>query len=197
MKNKQNNKGFVLAEIVVSVLIVMLALGMSAQLFMLLNQDYKVMVSYLSSYVKGREIIDLISKDTRIAIRVMDSYGGYTTTDNCLVLKMPSITSSGDIININKDFDYIIYRLIGGNLWKIVLPGANSSRTAYNNIVKKNIESLSLTSDDIPFSSIPHKTSITHLTMQVSISETFMGRDYRVNPGTTIKLMNYEWEFVR
>ena len=52
-------------------------------------------------------------------------------------------------------------------------------------------------SNGTPLYGISHKSSITRITMWVSIVETFMGKDYRINPGTTVKLMNYEWEFVR
>jgi len=48
-----------------------------------------------------------------------------------------------------------------------------------------------------PLSVIAHKWTITHITMWISISENVLGKNYKIIPGTTIKLMNYEWEYVR
>ncbi len=194
---RRKKRGFTLTEFLVVTFIELIAVAIAVQAFVALNQDYKVLMSYLGSYLKGREAIDLISKDCRIAIRVMDAYSGYTTADNCIVLKVPSIDASGNIIDVNHRFDYIVYRLQGGDLWKTVIPGSGSSRAAYNDVFKKSIESLALAHDGTSFSAIAHKSTITHLTLWVSIVETILGKAYRVIPGTTVKLMNYEWEFVR
>ena len=193
----KNRKAFTLTEFLVVVAIFMLVIGIATEAFLSLNKDYKVLMSYLSSYLKGRESIDIISRDCRMAIRIMDYYTGYVTTNSCLVLKVPSIDMSGNIIDVNHKFDYIIYRINNGDLWKTVMPGPNSARLAYDNVLKKSVESIYIARDGIGLSSITHKSSITHLTIWVSIVQTILGKDYRVNPGTTMKLMNYEWEHVR
>lgn len=189
--------GFTIFEFLIVSFILGATLAIFAQGFMALNKDYKVLASYLSSYLKGREVMDIVSKDCRVAIRVMDNYAGYSTTNNCLVLKVPSVDASGNIIDINKKFDYIIYRINNKDLWKTVIPGIGSSRTAYNNALKRSIESLYFAYNETGLSSVANKTSIAHLTIWVSIAETILQKTYRVNPGTTVKLMNYEWEFVR
>lgn len=194
---RKKNGGFTLTEFLVVALINIIAIVIAIQVFTALNKDYKVLMTYLGSYLKGREVIDIISKDCRIAVRVLDSHAGYTTTTSSLVLKVPSIDSSRNIIDVNHEFDYIIYRIDDGDLWKTVIPGSNSSRSTYDNVLKKSIESLYMARDGVPLSDIAHKTTITHLTIWVSIVETILGREYRINPGTTVKLMNYEWEFVR
>ncbi len=194
---KTNKKAFSLLELVIVVAIFIIAIVIAIQMFTNLNRDYKVLTVYLKSYLKGREIIDIISKDCRMGVRVMDSYGAYTTVDNCLVLKMPSIDASRNIIDVNNEFDYIIYKMDGGDLWKTVIPGSGSSREAYDGVFKKSIESLYIESEGTPLSSVPHKSSITNLALWVSVSETVLGKEYKISPGTTVKLMNYEWEFVR
>ena len=194
---KKYRRGFTLTELIFVSSIELIAIMIAIQLFVSWNKDYKVLASYLNCYLRGREAIDRISKDSRIAIRVMDSYSGYTTTDSSLVLRIPSIDSSGNIIDVNNEFDYIVYRIQGQDLWKKIIPGPLSSRSSYDGILKKSIESLYMESNGTPLSGISHKSSITRITMWVSIVETFMGKDYRINPGTTVKLMNYEWEFVR
>lgn len=189
--------GFTLVELLIAAFLIVITIAVSFQAFISLNQNYGIITSYLSSYLKGREIIDEMAKDCRIAIRVMDSFSTYTTTDSCLVLKAPSVDANGNIIDINHNFDYIIYRIYNNDLWKIVIPGTTSSRTGRDNILKKSIESLYITSSGVPLSSISHKSSIPHVTIRISAVETFQGKDYRATPGTTVKLMNYEWGFVR
>ena len=61
----------------------------------------------------------------------------------------------------------------------------------------ESIPSLYITSKGVPLSGIPHKSSITQVTLRISIAEIILGKEYKVEPGTTVKLMNYEWEFVR
>ena len=123
-------------------------------------------MSYLGSYLKGREMIDHVSKDCRMGIRIMDTYEGYTTTNNTLVLKVPSVDASGNIIDVNNEFDYIIYRIQNQDLWKIVFPGSSSSRLAYNDVLKKSIESLYMACDGVPLSDISHKFSAWALGMR-------------------------------
>jgi len=190
-------RGVSLPELLLVFLIEMLAIVISVQAFISLNQDYKIVVSYFSSYLKGREIVDIISKDSRESIRVLDSYAGYSTNDSCIILKTPSIDTGGNIIDVNKKFDYIIYKMTGRDLWKIVIPGTGSSRQASNAVFKKDVDSLQFANSGTAFSLIPHKSTIAHFTMWVSVSEVVLGKSYGVTPGTTVKLMNYEWEFVR
>lgn len=184
-------------EFMVVVLIEIMAIIISVQIVMSLNKDYRILASYLGSSLKGREAIDAIAKDCRMAVSVMDYHGGYVTTDSCLVLKVPSIDASRNIVDVNNEFDYIIYRMNVGDLWKTVMPGPQSSRLASDSVFKKSVELLYIESNGTPLSSILHKSSITRLTIWISVVETLLGKDYRVNPGTTVKLMNYEWEYVR
>jgi prepilin-type N-terminal cleavage/methylation domain-containing protein len=190
-------KGYTLIEFVLVAAILLIAVTAAISLYLNMDKSYKTIIGYLGSYLKGREVIDIMSKDCRIAVRVMDNYAGYTTTDNCLILKVPSVDSSGNIIDVNNDFDHIVYMLNGGDLWKAVIPGSSSSRTAFNDVLKNSMETLYITSNGVPLSNIVHKSTITNLTFGVSVIETISGREYKIEPGTTVKLMNYEWEFVR
>ncbi len=194
---KKRPGGFVFAELLIATFIVIITMVIAFEAFMSMSKNSKVLVTYLTSYLKGREAIDVISKDCRIATRVMDSYAGYTTADDCLILKVPSLDSLGNIIDVNKNFDYIIYRINNGNLWKTVIPGTGSSREARDGVFKKDIESFFVSSGGTGLGSITHKSAITYLTLWAAISGDIVGKAYTVNTGTTVKLMNYEWEYVR
>ena len=189
--------GFSLAELMVVVLINLIAISIAIQLSTEFNKDYKILIGYLNSYLKGREIIDRFSKDCRMTIRVMDDYAGYTSGNSTLVLKVPSTDASGNIIDVNNYFDYIIYRVENGDLWKTVIPGSSSYRNPYDDVLKKGIDSLYITFEGTPLSDVLHKSVVTNITFWVSLSQEVLGKEYNINPGTTVKLMNYEWEFVR
>jgi len=189
-------KAFTLMELMIAILILALVISLSIEVFISVNYDYQKIAMYLNFYIKGRHAVDIISKDCRTAIRIMDSYSGYTTSNTCLVLKVPSIDSMKNIININKNFDYIIYRSYNGDLWKIVIPGTGSSRPAQNKIFERS-ESFNLSYNGSPVSSIAHKSTMPHVTITITVSQSIRGQVYSVTPGTTVKLMNYEWGFVR
>ena len=189
--------GFTIIEFLIATAILLIAIVIAVEITITLNKDYKILMTYMSSYLKGREVIDIMSKDCRMAARVMDQHGGYTTTNNCLVLKVPSVNGAGDIIDVNNEFDYVIYFTNNGNLWRVIMPGGASARLAENGIMKEGIESLYIEHNGTPLSGVAHKSSIPYITMWVSISESVQGTIYTISPGTTVKHMNYEWEFVR
>ncbi len=194
---KSYKKGISLTDLLIAVFIVILTITLSVQAFIALNYNYQTIANYLTSYIKGRQALDIISKDCRIAIRIPDSFAGYTAATNCLILKVPSIDSSHNIIDIDNNFDHRIYRLYNGSLWKIVIPQTGSARAPQNKIFEKSVESFTVSSDGVLLSGIAHKSSITHITIDISVAEIFRGKTYRITPGTTVKLMNYEWEYVR
>ena len=194
---RTDKRGFTLAELLIAAFIMTIAMVVIFEAFIGINKNARILMAYLGSYLKGREAIDVISKDSRIAVRVLDNFAGYVTTDDCLILKVPSIDAAGNIIDVNNEFDYIIYRINNNDLWKTVIPGTNSARPAYDGVFKKNIESLYISCAGTGLSGIPHKSSVTYLTLWAAISEDILGKDYRINTGTTVKLMNYEWEYVR
>jgi len=190
-------KAGALIELMITVTIFLIVIAAMTQTIMSMNQNYKILAGYLTNYLKGRHVIDFIAKDIRMAIRVMDEYGAYASTTNCLVLKVPSLDATGDIVEVNNEFDYVIYKIEGDDLKKIVIPGAMSARTACDKVFEKAIKSLYCSHQGNAISSVPNKSVITELNLRVSLSEIVLGKEYQIDPGTSVKLMNYEWEFVR
>ena len=96
-----------------------------------------LVVALLSLYSKGQqqfinenaraEILEdsrapfaWIARDVKSAIQVAANWGGYTTSDNTLVLQVPSVDSKGLIIDVDADFDYIIYLVSNNRLQRII-----------------------------------------------------------------------------
>src|SRR3989338_4727844 len=172
----RRKRAFVLAELLTAVFITLLMMIIAIELFMSISKNSQILMAYLNCYLKGREVVDIVSRDCRMASRVMDGYAGYMTTDDCLVLKVPSVDESGDIIDVNAEFDYVIYRLNGADLWKTVIPAAASARDPYDGVFKKDIESFYVSSAGAGLSDITHKSSVTYLTLWMAISKDILGK---------------------
>jgi len=82
-------------------------------------------------------------------VELVPSQGGYVTTESCIVLKVPSIDDKGDIIDIENNFDYFVYRLNESDLERIVTNvDASSDRANGSSTVASNVDSLSFTFKD-------------------------------------------------
>ena len=84
-----------------------------------------------------------------------------------------------------------------GNLYKRVVPGTSSSRPAYDGILKTSVKSLYMTSESVALDDIEYKSTVKSITLRVALEEQVLDKKYTIMPGTTVKLMNYEWEYVR
>jgi type II secretory pathway pseudopilin PulG len=133
----QNNKikgdrGFSGIETLVVVLVMLM-------LFMLLIQfyiSYRASFSVLSANYDVGVTAGVVISETTEAIRLADkviasrtiSGTAYTTGANTLILELPSIDNSGNIL-IGK-VDYLLFYITGSNIYKVIDPDASSSRKA-------------------------------------------------------------------
>jgi len=111
--------GFTLIEMliglaVISLLIVALLSFYSKGQQQFMNQDIQSDV-----LEKSRYPLALIAGDVKSAVQVVATWGSYTTSSNTLVLEVPSVDSSGLIINIDSEFDHVIYRVFERKLERI------------------------------------------------------------------------------
>jgi prepilin-type N-terminal cleavage/methylation domain-containing protein len=87
-----------------------------------------------------------IGPDVRVATQVAASWGSYTTSSSELVLQVPSVSADGLIIDAEQDSDYIIYRLTGDSLERIVdAKDGVSARTDETRRLAAGISALSFT----------------------------------------------------
>jgi len=76
-----------------------------------------VLISKIATDISARNLceisvqqsLDLLSRDLRSAIDVVDTYGSYQTTSDTLVLKLPALQEDYRPIDIDTRFDYVIY----------------------------------------------------------------------------------------
>jgi type II secretory pathway component PulJ len=96
------------------VMIGILSLFISGQKYMI-SQDARV-----DAIEESRNPLEMIARDIKEAVEVVPGpvtiHGNsYSTSLNCLVLKIPSIDVNGYIIDIDNEFDYVAYFLTGND----------------------------------------------------------------------------------
>ncbi len=68
---------------------------------------------------KSRYPLAWIARDVKSATQVETTWGSYTTSSNTLILAVPAVDASGLIIDVNSEWDRVIYRLSNQKLQRI------------------------------------------------------------------------------
>ena len=100
----------------------------------------------------AQTILDSMLLDVKNAILIEPTYSTYTTDQDTLILRVPALNSSKQIVYAGTDmlYDIVIYDYSGGSIHKIIYADPLSTRYPRNGIdtvLDKNILSLSFTYD--------------------------------------------------
>lgn len=151
--SKTQTRGITLIEVLIGmVLMVIVVLA----LFSLYNTGQKYFVNQnIKSDILNNNRVTLtwLSRDIKEAVQVIpgpiDINGtSYSTSSESIVLRLPSIDANGIIIDIDNEFDYIVYQMDPDNSTQIVriVDGKDgvSSRVDGNRVLAENISLLVL-----------------------------------------------------
>lgn len=151
--SKTRTRGITLIEVLIGmVLMVIVVLA----LFSLYNAGQKYFVNQnIKSDILNNNRVTLtwLSRDIKEAVQVIpgpiDIDGTfYSTSSGSIVLRLPSIDADGIIIDIDNEFDYLVYQMDPDNSTQIVriVDGKDgvSSRVDGNRVLAENISSLVL-----------------------------------------------------
>ncbi len=124
----------------------------------------------------SQTILDALTTDIKNGVSIDLSYDTYTTDTDTIIIRVPAISSSKDVLytGTNMRYDYIIYDYSGNDIHKIVYADPSSKRYGQNgrdNILDRNILSLSFDYDPTP-------DSATLVTVNIS-SNIKMGNEER------------------
>ncbi|MBI4353271.1 MAG: hypothetical protein HY593_05020 [Candidatus Omnitrophica bacterium] len=154
-------KGFTMTELAIATTITLLfALSLYAVFYGLHNQLKKQNVYYETGR-SARHSLDRISKDVKEAVQIVSSWGGNSTSDTSLVLKLPSINSNGEATDVSSQFDYVTYKLDSADTTHLVrsldILGGTSAREGgadqTNQIVGRNVQTILFSSNGTGLSS--------------------------------------------
>jgi len=191
--NKQN-KGFTIAEVLVASLIALITALAILSLYIFSWRSFATGNVLLDVYLNSRNASGYLTQDIRCAAQVVQSHGSYTTTDNSIVLQVPAINSSGYAISPN--CDYIIYRLQGSDLYRIVEKDAASSRLNENRVIARYCTSLTFSSGGVTLSNIGDLSTINTVAIYLPINKSTVStsgsgtENESINPTTIVKLRN-------
>ncbi len=203
-KMRIKNKGFTLLELQVASFISFITLLAILSLYLFSWRSFTTGNTLLDVYSNSRNAIGWITKDIRCAKQIVKSVqitGSspaqyYTTTDNSIVLMIPSINSSG--IVISPYYDHVIYLLQGSDLYRIVQKDPASSRSNVNKIIARYCSSLVFSSGDVTLSNFSDTELSTKNTVavylpinKVTISLSGSGTQTEsIAPTTIVRLRN-------
>lgn len=165
------SKGFTLLESVVVVGVTALTLGALANLFFIFNSIYGYERMFLTVAGSSGEAMNALEAAVLPAEEVLSShdFSGtiYSSATTTLVLMLPAVDSSGDIITGAKD--YIAFHTAPGTLYRTILADAGSIRTSGTKRLSATLSSLSFTYDDSDF--LRAKSVIVDIETQAAFKE--------------------------
>lgn len=212
MKTQKNTirrrMGFTLIELQMATAIACIALLTAVSIYIFYRKTYVIGSAVLDVYASSRVAMGWVAKDVRCAAQVVSSYTSgttYTTGDHAIVLQVPSIDTSGNVIK--SYYDYIIYQLQGAQLYRIIIidPKFNTAgdpkyhqngRQNENRTVAGNCVSLTFSSGGIALSGIANKSTINTVAIYLPLNKTISSlsgvgtHTASINPTTIVRLRN-------
>ena len=197
----KKNRGFTLVELQVASFISLVILLAILSLYLFSLHSFTAGNTILDVYANSRNAIGWMMKDIRCAKQVVSSVPitgdpshSYYTTDNSIVLMVPSIDASGNVIS--PCYDYIIYFLQGGDMRRIVQKDPLSARKAENRIIASYCSSLVFSSGGDTLSDIANLSTINTVAIYLPINKVTISLSgsgemtESITPTTIVRLRN-------
>ncbi len=191
---KYQPKGITLVEVLVTVTIVSFLMLAMLSLYVA-GQRYFMNGSARSDVLRdNRHVLNFVSRDVQEAIQVMPSWDVYATSSDCLILQVPSVDSNGLIIDIDSQFDYIVYRLDSeypNRLERII--DANdgvSNRVDSSRTIATRVSSFQLNSGGVDLSTVSNFDQVSSVDITLVMTQNQLGRTFQETLKTGVKLRN-------
>lgn len=148
------NRGFTLVEIVLVLGLMALILLALTTLFINHNSIYNFQQGFIKTAGSGRTSLNEITLYTAQGYRVLASQTinstSYTSGPTVLVLQLPSIDSSGLVIN--GSWDYVAFYTSGSQLLRQSQSAVGSARPTGARLLSQSVSAISFAYDNIDFS---------------------------------------------
>ncbi len=191
-ETKSRAQGLTLIEVVISLAIVAVILVALLSLYTT-GQKYFINESARAATIEAsRYPLAWITRDVKEATGVVSAWDVYATSSNSLVLQLPSVDSSGVIIDIATNFDYIIYRVNSNKLERIIdaLDGV-SARSDGSRVLAENVNSMVISYYDSAGGVLTSGfEAATNLSLALTTSRQGLGRTFQETLSTGVKLRN-------
>ena len=104
-------KGFTTLELTIGLSLTVLFATSFYTAFQVMNTEMWRNRMYFDTNTSAKNVMDRVAKDVEEAVSVVASYGGNTTSNTCLILKLPTVDNSGIPTSITGQFDYVTYKI--------------------------------------------------------------------------------------
>ncbi len=193
-QEKFKPEGFTLIELLVIVAIgsflvlAMLSLYVSGQRYFMIGTARTDVLR------DNRQVLNWVSQDVKEGIQVLPSWDVYTTSSSCLVLQVPSLDSNGLIIDIDNEFDHIVYGLnseFPNRLERIIdAKDGVSSRANSARVITTRVNSFQLSSEGVDLSSVSDLSQVSRIEVTLITAKNLLGRTFQETLRTGVKLRN-------
>lgn len=165
---QRKQDGFTIIELVITIAISTILLGAMFGLFEWHQKVYLREAASVMATSAVRQTMQNITKNIAQAtnIEASHSFGGttYTTSGSTIVLKLPSVDATDNIIA--STYDYVAVYLHNGAVYQLIEPGSGSVRLAGTRQLADNVTTFALTYNN----GVPASASEATLDIQVSVS---------------------------
>jgi len=180
---KKSTSGMTLVEVLIASVIALMIGGVVVAAFLSGQRSFVSGTTLMEVHGDARVAMDWLSRDIKWAHQVVMgsvTIGAdtYTTGASELVLSIPSVDASGDIID--GLFDTVVYTLNATDLMRIVAPDPGSSRTQLSDTIANNVTNLRFTTaaDNIAVSLTAQKTVLGGRTLSETLSTSVALRNF-------------------
>jgi prepilin-type N-terminal cleavage/methylation domain-containing protein len=181
-----NEKGFTIIEVVIVIAISLVLLIGLLNLFEWHQKVYVLEEATVRTTSDARNTMLSMSEYIAQSSNVLPSHSFnsilYTTSGNTVVLEVPSVNSSDNVIPFT--FDYVAFYLQNGSVYQIVEVGTGSVRPAGTKRLAENVQTFTLTYN----SGTPSQSSTVNIDLRTLIPTRNGNVDTRVTD--TIFLRN-------
>jgi hypothetical protein len=154
IEKKLNNRCFSLAETVIATAILIFILVALLALYNNYFKSYNNQEARIAMGGSAREAVKELQSAALQADQIVASHSfsgtTYTTNGNTVILEIPSIDGSGNIIDGKND--YVVFYLTGKNLYRRIEVDAASSRPSGQNKISDVVSTLSFVYDNADLS---------------------------------------------
>ena len=191
---KYQPKGITLVEVLVTVTIVSFMILAMLSLYVAGQRHFMSGTARSDVLRDNRDVLNFISRDVKEAIRVVPAWDVYATSTECIILQVPSLDSNGLIIDIDSQYDYIVYRLNSdypNRLERII--DANdgvSNRSDSTRTIATRVNSFQLSSGGIELSGVADFSQVACVDIALITTQSQMGRTFQETLSTGVKLRN-------
>jgi Tfp pilus assembly protein PilV len=179
-------RGFSLIETILVIFLFTLIMLAVVNVFLGFDKNYYVQNASINTSQTAAAIMDEVHRHALQASAVASShaYSGttYTSGTSTLVLTLPSIDSSGDIVS--NEYDYAIFYLTGSTSYRILDADASSARAPGSKKLSDVVGDLYFTYD----TGTP--SSASRVTVDATTTSTVKGQQFQVHLQQTIYLRN-------